>query len=222
MRDQWYGDEKDLVKWSSLLLLARQHQADRILQIAYYNPSEFGDIELDGHNQQIPAEVLSHFRDIRNITGLCTRPCITVLRRPFEDRTNYLEAVMDFISQFRSDKCVVFLDPDTGLEPKGKPDRRHVLNEEAQAIWEVLPSGWVYVFYQHQTNRAGTPWEKRCQFAGALDVSCSEVRVASGPKLAPDVAFFYLVKCKNCRARVKAQAKRGRRSKHPAPDPSLG
>ena len=70
MRDKWYSDNRDLIKWSVLLLLARRAGVDRIIQIALLNPSDFGQIEIDGEPHQIPSEVLSHFRDLRNITGL--------------------------------------------------------------------------------------------------------------------------------------------------------
>lgn len=196
MQDRWYADNRDLVKWSVLLVLARKHQADRILQIAYYNRSDFGEIDVDGHRHQVPAEVLSHFRNIRNAAALFQRPRVSVFDTPFGDRTSYTQSVKDFIRSFSSERCLVFLDPDTGLEPNGTSGPQHVLNEEARSIWTILPSGWVYVFYQHQTNKAGKPWvdEKRLQFAEAIGVAESKVGVASGQKIAQDVVFFHALK----------------------------
>jgi hypothetical protein len=196
MRNKWYADNRDLVKWSVLLVLARKHKADRILQIAYYCDSDFGEIDVDGHRHQVPPEVLSHFRDIRNVAVLCQRPRISVFDTPFGDRTSHLQAVKAFIGSFSCERCLVFLDPDTGLEPRGTSGPQHVLDEEARSIWTILPSGWVYVFYQHQTNKAGKPWmdEKRLQFAKAIGVAESKVGVASGQKIAPDVVFFHASK----------------------------
>ena len=42
MRDKWYSDNRDLIKWSVLLLLARRAGVDRIIEIALLNPSDFG------------------------------------------------------------------------------------------------------------------------------------------------------------------------------------
>ncbi|WP_157844579.1 hypothetical protein [Dehalococcoides mccartyi] len=34
MKDKWYGDKRDLVKWGVLLTLAKMFSARRILQVA--------------------------------------------------------------------------------------------------------------------------------------------------------------------------------------------
>ncbi|MFN3716710.1 MAG: hypothetical protein ACK4R8_08315 [Thiobacillus sp.] len=119
MRDQWYSDNRDLIKWSVLLLLARKISADRIIQIAFLNPSEFGEVEIDGEHHLIPDEVLSQFRDIRGITGLSRKPQISVFDVPLHDRRVYLRSAIDYITSFGRERRIVFLDPDTGLEPKG-------------------------------------------------------------------------------------------------------
>ena len=36
MRDKYYADNRDLVKWGVLLTLAEQHAARHILQVMYY------------------------------------------------------------------------------------------------------------------------------------------------------------------------------------------
>jgi hypothetical protein len=36
MKDEWYGDKRDLVKWGVLLHLAATFKATRILQVPYY------------------------------------------------------------------------------------------------------------------------------------------------------------------------------------------
>ncbi len=177
-------------------MLAQRDNAARILQIAFLNESEFGEIEIDGHRHQIPREVLSHFRDIRSVTGLSQQTRVSVFDAPFRNREGYLRAALNFIASFSQERCLVFLDPDTGLEPNGGADAKHVLNDETRTIWEALPHGWTYVFYQHETNKAGKPWieEKRLQFANAIGVKVDQIGVASGPKIAKDVAFFHVSK----------------------------
>jgi hypothetical protein len=196
MRDKWFSDNRDLIKWSVLLILARRISADRIIQIAFLNPSEYGGIEIDGEQHQIPLEVISHFRDTRNVTGLCQHPRISVFDPFLRERDSYLSAALSYVASFSDERCVVFLDPDTGLEPNGGGDSKHVLNRETRAFWDALPQGSMFVFYQHETNKAGKPWieEKRAQLADAIGVQLNEIGMASGQKIARDVVFFHASK----------------------------
>ena len=113
MRDKWYSDKRDLVKWSVLLLLAKKRKADRIIQIACYNASDYGKIEIDGEQHAMPEEVISHFRNIGKISGLTTHPKITIFDAAFEqrDRDSYFAAAKKLIDSFNQERCVVFLDP---------------------------------------------------------------------------------------------------------------
>lgn len=198
MRDCWYADKRDLVKWGVLTILAEKHQAKSVIQIAYYNPCEFGTIDVDGEEHQIPGEVLSHFRSIGNIEMLAGPAKVSVFDAPFfqSNRAEYHDAVAKYIRLRKDSRAIVFLDPDTGLEPNGKADYKHILDDEVRIVWESLPKGWLLVFYQHQTNRAGLPWieQKRAQLASALNLNYEEVKLAQGPKIANDVAFLFAVK----------------------------
>jgi hypothetical protein len=117
---------------------------------------------------------------------------VTVFDAVFEDRAAYLQAAVTLLGAFGQERCIVFLDPDTGLEPRA-PSLDHVLASEARAIWDAVKPGDVLALYQHQTNRAGRPWAepKRDQLAGALGVPVQAVKTASGPGIAPDVVLFY-------------------------------
>jgi hypothetical protein len=192
MRDKFFADNRDLVKWAVLHRLAEIFQAQRILQLAFYRQSEFANIIIDGQEYDIPQEVLGHFRDLRTIGNINSEIRINVFYDLFEHRGNYLESVKDFLSRFLQERCVVFLDPDTGLEPQ-HPSLDHVLESEAKAIWETMKSGDIYVFYQHQTNRAGRPWiePKRRQLEEALRLPEQSIKIAQDPQIAHDVAFFY-------------------------------
>ena len=196
MRDKWYSDNRDLIKWSVLLILAKRCKADRIIQIACYNASDYEEIEIDGEQHKMPGEVISHFRSINKISGLAAHPKITVFDAVFEnrDRNSYFEAAKNFIVSFSKERCIIFLDPDTGLEPSGRADKTHILESELKEIWGSLPKGWMLVFYQHQTNKNGQEWikPKQKQFANAIGVPVSSVKKASGKKVANDVVFFFL------------------------------
>jgi len=195
MRDQFYSDNRDLVKWSVLYRLAEIFEAESILQIAFYRPSKFANIVIDDKEHEIPLEVLAHFRNLRKIGNINSKFNVNIFYDLFEHREIYLKALKNFLSEFGEERCVVFLDPDTGLEPL-KPSLDHVLESDAKAIWDMTKSGDVYVFYQHQTNRAGRPWikPKQLQLENALDLGKDSIKIAYGPKIARDVVFFYAQK----------------------------
>ncbi len=195
MKDKWYSDNRDLVKWSVLTHLAKRNAATRIFQIAYYRNDTFEGIEIDGEPVESPTEVKDHFRNIRKVEELSSDIKINVFDTFFQNRTEYLTQSLNFINSFANEHCIVFLDPDTGLE-SANPSLNHVLEGEVKKFWDTLKPGDVLVFYQHQTNRNGTPWMelKRMQFEKAIQAPEGSVKIAHGVKLARDVAFFY-IKC---------------------------
>jgi hypothetical protein len=196
MRDVWYGDNRDLIKWGILLRLAEFFEAGRILQLAFYRPSEFGRLIIDGQEHDIPECLIAHFRNLRAIESIGSKVRVTVFDALFQDRPTYLEAAKFLLQKFPQERCIAFLDPDTGLEPAREPSLKHVLASEAGAIWDAMKAGDIFVFYQHQTNRAGRPWikAKQSQLAGAIGIPVKSVKVARGPSIAKDVAFFYIEK----------------------------
>jgi hypothetical protein len=204
MRDQWYGDNRDIVKWGVLTQLAHEVGAARILQVAYYRRTEWKgvpsgswpELEIDGTSYPVPEPVLRHFRNVRRIEGMGNTPPIQVLEAPFEDRVAYQALVIRAIGERPvSGPTVVFLDPDTGLASP-HPDMRHVMDAELAAIWTALLPGDLLVFYQHQANRNGQPWipAKLAQFERALGLRPGSGKVALSPKIARDVAFFFCVR----------------------------
>jgi hypothetical protein len=91
MRDQWYGDHRDLVKWGTLLELARRSRLRHILQVLYYRKSDWQQIQVDGEGTQIAEEVILHFRDSTSIQRLSSQVSIEVLAEEFGDRKTYLK-----------------------------------------------------------------------------------------------------------------------------------
>ena len=196
MRDQWYGDARDLVKWGVLLHLAKSYSVKRILQVAYYRPMKWGQLEIDGQKYPIPEPVIDHFRNVLNILTMPCEPRIEVLNSLFEDRSQYEQLIKNEVS--RQHPCIIFLDPDTGLEPDGRPGFEHVLDSELVYVWNKMVAGDVLAFYQHQTNRNAQPWiePKRKQFEKALKLTRGSAKVAVGSEIAGarDVAIFYCCK----------------------------
>src|SRR6185295_983213 len=101
MRDKWYGDNRDLIKWGVLLRLAAIFDAKRILQLAFYRPWEFvGRLEIDGQEWDIPEEVVAHFRDLRTVGNLWSKARVTVFDPVFRDRVAHLKAALALLAAF--------------------------------------------------------------------------------------------------------------------------
>ena len=194
MRDKWYSDNRDLVKWGVLLQLTKLHKIATILQVAYYRstPWDQKSIEIDGHAYPLPTEVIHHFRNINHIATLTSNAHVMVLDDTFGDRDEYVQRVRMAIRKLPR-PAIVFLDPDIGLQPRGKPGLEHVLETELREIWRALRRGDVLAFYQHQTNRAGQPWvpEKQAQFEKVIGLEPGGSKLAQGKEIARDVAFFF-------------------------------
>ncbi len=195
MRDIWYADNRDLIKWGVLVRLAATFEVTRILQLAYFRPSRLGQLVIDGQEYDIPEEVIAHFRNLRTIGNLGSKVRVTVFDPVFQDRAVHQQAILAFLPAFAQERCIVFLDPDTGLEPQN-PTLDHVLGTEVRAIWSVMKAGDVFAFYQHQTNRAGQPWiePKQIQLAQALGIPQQAIKIARAPDIAQDVVFFFTQK----------------------------
>jgi len=135
MQDKWYGDNRDLAKWGVLLHLAGEYKAATILQVAYLRKSEWRALNVDGVPVSIPGQVLGHFRRVQNIKRLKAGPEIEVLDTVFKDRKSYTAGVVKRVGQDHPGRQIIFLDPDTGLEPAGRAGLQHVLASDLKAIW---------------------------------------------------------------------------------------
>lgn len=195
MRDKWYGDNRDLVKWGTLLALADRHAARHILQVAYWRPTDWPGLEIEGEPTPIPEAVLRHFRRASAADEIVGQPRVEVLLDRVEERRDYLEKILARVRGRTEKPGLVFLDPDTGLAPR-HATLDHVLESEVASVWNTLDPGDVLVFYQHQTNRDGAPWipPKKAQFERAVGLRPGAAGLARGPKLARDVALFYAIK----------------------------
>ncbi len=196
MQDKWYGDKRDIVKWGVLLELTRRYQVRHILQVLYLQPNDWGQLEMDGEMVKLPKEVVQHFRNTSSILSIHCQAQVEIVAERFVNREDYLQLVIQRIGSRVRFPGIVFLDPDTGLEPSRAAGLEHVLDVELAKIWRNLSSGDLMVFYQHQTNRKGAPWiePKKAQFEEALGVPPGTARLARAPGIAPDVAFFYIEK----------------------------
>jgi len=199
VQDKWYGDNRDLVKWGTLLELARIYQVKQILQVLYHRPSTWEQIEIDGNSVRISDEVIQHFRNAKSICQLRSSVPVQVLDTKFTGRHQYLKCVLDAMRSRTLKPGIVFLDPDTGLEPPSRNSNfGHVLYDELTAIWNNLEVDDVLVLYQHKTgmNQNDFITPKLKEFVNALGIDRARAKHAHAPTFntANDVAFFYAKK----------------------------
>lgn len=209
MRDQWYGDNRDLLKWAELVTLARRHRVQTIVQIAMFRPNE---PEWQRETRRFPPEVLEHFRKLENVhnLGLATSLEILVWKEPFCNRdtpantqaalrADYFTDALRRLRGFENKKVIAFLDPDTGLAPQ-EAGPKHVKQDELKSVYEVLKPGNWLALYQHAPRvKQGDAWitKRRRQFARFLDLSASRakrVKTFCALQVAGDVVLFAVEK----------------------------
>jgi hypothetical protein len=205
MRDEWFGDNRDLLKWTILIEIARRHHCERILQVLYRRSTKWGQIEFDGTRIGISTEVTRRFRDCASISHLKCEPLIEVIAEDFKDHGRYLDCIIAQIGAWRNGRGIAFLDPDTGLQPEnGTCKAEHVRSADVLRIWNHLRRGDVLALYQHALRIKDWRELKRKQLAKTLEraePSNGRVRAAFADKqpkgisrLPVDVAFFFAQK----------------------------
>jgi len=199
MRDKWYADKRDLVKWGGILHLLNNKDLGigKVFQVAYYRKDHWPPLTFNGDDIPIPQEVLNYFRDIKLIKNLDSR--IEVFNREFDhkDRQKYTDDLCEILKGIQ-EKKIVFLDSDTGLEPK-KCKVEHVKHREVKQIFDSLHLGDFLVFYQHKfwpsRNNGKTWYEIRlCELAKACGLSGSKIKTWKANEIANDVIFFFTEK----------------------------
>jgi len=191
MQGLWYGDRRDRVKWGALLYLAKTRGIPRILQVAYYRDGTDRSLETTEGRVPLPEGVWEHFSSLRQIKrlGRATGTKIIVLDEPFDPlkRDDYTASVVRRIRAVKSPK-IVFLDPDTGIEPaSARPE--HVAKVDLVSIWAALSKDDILAAYQH----AGHTRIWRTLRARKMSEACGGVPVhfITGTGMAADVAMLW-------------------------------
>lgn len=200
MRDRFYGDKRDLVKWAGIIHLCSIEGIKKIVYVAYYRKDAWPRLRFDGADITLPQQVINHFRDIEDINRLADRVDldIRVIKREFDHgtRVGYTMEVCREVKMVDQRK-VVFLDPDVGIALR-RCKAEHVKPDEITMIWQSLNPQDFLVFYQH--NFRSSDWVELCRnrLAAACGVKIERVRMWSAEQknsaLANDVVFFFLEK----------------------------
>lgn len=207
MQHRWYSDNRDIVKWATLLHLARAHRVRCIVHVVFLRPSldwREAKLKSDTGRFSIEPEIWEHFpRDVARIRGLAEMSglAIRVFGEPFDvaRRTEYVTRIAGQISESGDGRKIVLLDPDNGIAPR-HANGRHVTAAEVALFWSILqPRDWL-VLYQHRQRSAHWLGQTREQFAAACGCTARQVQTFTCREIAHDVAFFALHK--TCRTNV--------------------
>jgi hypothetical protein len=203
MREEWYADKRDILKWSGMTYVARLTRASVILQVLFYRKSEPGVFQVhDGEEtreEPVPVEVWSHFRDVHTIRRLpIDNVAIECFAEPWSRKlhhgTEYFEKLSTRIRALPK-PAVVLLDPDTGLAPKAAK-LEHVTKKETTATYQALEPGDTLAIYQHKPRKPQWHDAARKAFADSLGAQVTKGRmpiVISG-SFAADVILLAVIK----------------------------
>ena len=194
MRDRWYGDDRDVVKWSTLVHLAQREAISRVLYIAMYRVDDPpASLKTSRGVVELPKSVLTHFRDLDDVQRLAgdTGLAIEVFKKPFVDRGAYFAAVQKRVLA-QGAPAIVFLDPDVGLVAD-QAGLEHVASAEVAAVFEVLRPGDYLACYQHARRQKDWRGRARRAFANAPGVPSFDVEVFES-ELARDVLLLTVKK----------------------------
>ena len=182
MKEKWYADGRDLVKWGALVHLAKEQQVDEIVQIAMLTSEERAELEVNGKSFAIPNKVWGHFREFRDIARLGDEigVKIEVLDQKFEHekRNAYFDARVKDVEDRKNRKLIVFLDPDTGLQPeKSQVTEKHVRKKEVERLYNVLRLGDWLALYQHGWWPKERSWQEisKERFASTCGVHITRI-----------------------------------------------
>ena len=192
MRGEWYGDKRDIVKWIRLAELAREGDRNRrILQVTMNTFDRCTDLEGLDMTDSVTGKVIDYFYDLQDVKRLGGTLGIDIcvfeeqfLNEPCQ-RSGYFNRVCDRIKKLKKDDTkpiVVFLDPDTGIEPPSGHDNKHVRKSELKRIFDLLEPGDYLACYQHKPQFAkGVKWQTTAQqsMKGALAIDLEVTTLVS-------------------------------------------
>lgn len=189
MRDTWYADQRDLVKWGTLTHLAERNALAAIVQVAYLRQGARPPLENGPAKVPISPAVWAFFRDVGTIRGLADKlkRRIVLLDEAFvpRQRRQYRESMLAAFRGVEGPK-IVLLDPDTGIA-SGRATAKHSTSEDITAVWGALDSGDWLAVYQHRYRDKRWREDARERLAALCGTS---IELFAAPEVASDVVLL--------------------------------
>lgn len=159
MRERWFADDRDLIKWAVLTHLADRNALKTIVQIPYWRPETKRcrpHFRFLNNSLPVSDKVWRFFKDIKSVErlgGPGTEIKVFVEEFNPRDRGVYSQKITDYL-QGCARPLLLFLDPDTGLEPK-MATGAHVTRNDVSHAWAGLTLNDWLVLYQHARRHKG-------------------------------------------------------------------
>ncbi len=189
MRDIYFGDRRDRVKWGVLVSIAQSHGLRSILQVAYSRSLESRTLETPSGPVEVNDEVWRFFSSLERVVELGAKLglVVRVVGAPFAKsaRSRYLDLALSELTQIPR-PALVFLDPDTGVSDR--PRVEHTARSDVELVWSAMEPGEWLVVYQHADHTS--TWLDRRK--ALLARWCGGVHVLhfTSHSMARDVAFL--------------------------------
>lgn len=195
MRDKYYSDNRDLIKWATLVHIASEYGLQTILQVPYWRPENNHPYFIFMNRRvAVSSKVWTFFRNIHSITRLGPEIglSIAVVGEEFDpdQRKTYVSKIKAEISKARR-PLALFLDPDTGLQPK-KCLPEHTSTMEIKELWPVLKPGEWLILYQHA--RHTRDWSESVALELSSLCNRRKAHIVRSEDVGKDVAFICLQK----------------------------
>jgi hypothetical protein len=210
VKNQYFGDKRDLLKYSLLQALAQGVPTVNLLTCIWLlTPPSANN---DGNR---------HFRELEgSALGVFLTKCVATGRRDVRELANYMvgrpgryvsygdSPSMYFTKTSRHTYftaipdsalhgAVVFFDPDNGLEPQSTVTAAHLKYAELRSIFDRMDDMSLAVVYQHLPRLPATSFWPRIADKVQTALNCSVGFVASG-----DVGFLIALRDKVSRIHV--------------------
>ena len=190
MRNEWYGDKRDFLKWPALLSLARRQNIARIFQVAMCTDAGPTYPQINTLNgqivecQDVSRHVADHFHRHNDLNGIKAVGehfgiDIEIWLEQFTHatRVEYFAGVLKEIRESTA-RTVWFFDPDTGIEPlKSAANKTHVRLLEISDAFELLRPGDYLACYQHAWHQQDWATQARARLSKQLVIDENEVEV---------------------------------------------
>ena len=215
MRDRWYGDNRDLIKWGGIKILCSENKINKVLWVAYLRDDQWTKIGFDDHPTPfiVPDKVLHHFKSIRqnmdrlreniDLDIILVDDEINNVHYSCQNRDEYTKSFCKYIENNAEGNKVVFWDPDTGLE-SNKLKVTQVSEDEIKDIWKSLREDDYLVFYQHRPRFSDANWREKTKQKLASTICESKEKIKmwfadesinnDSANLARDVVFYFIKK----------------------------
>jgi hypothetical protein len=177
MQPCWFGDERDLWKWTVAVRSARDAKSE-IVYVAMMQDSNLR--EADSYDPEVKrffrgSHSLSEITKLGNAAGIQVVPFLHPYRR--QDWKGYFEAISKHLNARANGlNSVVLIDPDTGLWSEN-PQSCHIRKDELRLVWDGMKPGDTLLVYQHQQRQTGWHQTAATKLATCLAVPTEAVQI---------------------------------------------